>query len=96
MTIGFLSMPLAGHLNPMTALARRLQSRGHKIAFIGIPNRFCKSIAASRTGMVRPIPNIAELEDPYLLNLLPIRAFLLPLKEHVPLEFERSRIRMAA
>jgi zeaxanthin glucosyltransferase len=38
MKIGFLSMPLAGHLNPMTALARRLQSRGHKIAFIGIPD----------------------------------------------------------
>jgi MGT family glycosyltransferase len=38
MKLGFLSMPLAGHLNPMTALARKLQSRGHKIVFIGIPD----------------------------------------------------------
>src|SRR6266436_1329392 len=28
MKIGFLSLPLTGHLNPMTALARKLQSRG--------------------------------------------------------------------
>jgi hypothetical protein len=27
MKIGFISMPLSGHLNPMTALARKLQSR---------------------------------------------------------------------
>src|SRR5262249_3799363 len=38
MKIGFVSIPLAGHLNPMTALARRLQSRGHEIAFIGVPD----------------------------------------------------------
>jgi zeaxanthin glucosyltransferase len=31
-------MPLAGHLNPMTALARKLQSRGHEIVFIGVPD----------------------------------------------------------
>jgi zeaxanthin glucosyltransferase len=38
MKIGFVSMPLAGHLNPMTALARRLQSRGHEVVFIGFPD----------------------------------------------------------
>jgi zeaxanthin glucosyltransferase len=38
MKIGFLSLPLTGHLNPMTALARKLQSRGHKIVFIGVPD----------------------------------------------------------
>ena len=38
MKIGFLSMPLAGHLNPMTALARKLQSRGHEVVFIGVPD----------------------------------------------------------
>jgi UDP:flavonoid glycosyltransferase YjiC (YdhE family) len=31
-------MPLAGHLNPMTALARRVQSRGHEVVFIGVPD----------------------------------------------------------
>jgi zeaxanthin glucosyltransferase len=38
MKIGFISMPLTGHINPMTALARKLQSRGHEIVFIGIPD----------------------------------------------------------
>jgi zeaxanthin glucosyltransferase len=38
MKIGFVSMPLSGHLNPMTALARKLQSRGHEIVFIGVPD----------------------------------------------------------
>jgi zeaxanthin glucosyltransferase len=38
MKIGFISMPFVGHLNPMTALARKLQSRGHEITFIGVPD----------------------------------------------------------
>jgi UDP:flavonoid glycosyltransferase YjiC (YdhE family) len=38
MKIGFVSLPLSGHLNPMTALARRLQSRGHEVVFIGVPD----------------------------------------------------------
>lgn len=31
-------MPLSGHLNPMTALARRLQSRGNEVVFFGVPD----------------------------------------------------------
>src|SRR5271154_7192827 len=31
-------MPLSGHLNPMTALARKLQSRGHEVVFLGLPD----------------------------------------------------------
>jgi UDP:flavonoid glycosyltransferase YjiC (YdhE family) len=38
MKSGFVSMLLSGHLNPMTALARKLQSRGNEIAFIGVPD----------------------------------------------------------
>ncbi|AXC10315.1 Zeaxanthin glucosyl transferase [Acidisarcina polymorpha] len=38
MKIGFISMPLTGHINPMIALARKLQSRGHDIVFIGVPD----------------------------------------------------------
>ena len=38
MKVGFISMPFVGHLNPMTALARKLQSRGHEITFIGVPD----------------------------------------------------------
>jgi hypothetical protein len=38
MKFGFVSMPVAGHLNPMTALARKLQSRGNEVVFIGLPD----------------------------------------------------------
>jgi zeaxanthin glucosyltransferase len=38
MRIGFVSLPLTGHLNPMTALARKLQSRGNEVRFIGVPD----------------------------------------------------------
>jgi len=38
MKIGFVSMPLSGHLNPMMALARRLQSRGNEVVFFGVPD----------------------------------------------------------
>jgi zeaxanthin glucosyltransferase len=38
MKIGFLSLPLTGHLNPMTALGRKLQSRGHEVVFIALPD----------------------------------------------------------
>lgn len=29
---------MSGHLNPMMALARRLQTRGEKVTFFGIPD----------------------------------------------------------
>jgi UDP:flavonoid glycosyltransferase YjiC (YdhE family) len=32
--IGFVGKPLSGHLNPMTALARRLQSRSNQVAHL--------------------------------------------------------------
>jgi zeaxanthin glucosyltransferase len=38
MKIGFLSLPLSGHLNPMTALARKLKSRGNDVVFFGFPD----------------------------------------------------------
>ena len=38
MKIGFVSMPLSGHLNPMAALARKLQSRGNDVVMIGVPD----------------------------------------------------------
>src|SRR5215813_8700673 len=36
MRIGFVSLPVPGHLNPMTTLARKLQSRGHDIVFMSL------------------------------------------------------------
>jgi zeaxanthin glucosyltransferase len=34
MKLGFISINVPGHLNPMTALARRLQSRNHDVVFL--------------------------------------------------------------
>jgi zeaxanthin glucosyltransferase len=36
MKIGFIAYPASGHLYPMTALARKLQSRGHEVICIGV------------------------------------------------------------
>src|SRR5262249_53444515 len=36
MKIGFLSLPVTGHLNPMIALARELRSRHHDVVFISL------------------------------------------------------------
>jgi hypothetical protein len=38
MKLGSVSTPLSGHLNPMTTLARRLQSRGNEVVFFGVPD----------------------------------------------------------
>src|SRR5262249_38880802 len=36
MRIGFLSLPVPGHLNPMTTLARTLQARGHDVVLLSL------------------------------------------------------------
>jgi zeaxanthin glucosyltransferase len=33
MKLGFISINVPGHLNPMTTLARHLQRRGHEVVF---------------------------------------------------------------
>src|SRR5262245_37902900 len=38
MRVAFLSLPVPGHLNPMTALARKLQARGHAVVFLTLPD----------------------------------------------------------
>ncbi len=38
MKIGFLSLPLTGHLNPTLALAGALQKRGHEVVFFNLPD----------------------------------------------------------
>ena len=37
MKIGFVSLPVAGHFNPMSALARQLQSRNHDVVVLSLP-----------------------------------------------------------
>jgi UDP:flavonoid glycosyltransferase YjiC (YdhE family) len=36
MRIAFLGVRVPGHLNPMTALARKLKARGHDVVFISV------------------------------------------------------------
>jgi zeaxanthin glucosyltransferase len=77
MKIGFVSMPRVGHVNPLTTLARRLQSRGHEVTFIGIPDvepfaraaglnfvAFCESEypADSIAKLLRPVSKLHGLE----------------------------------
>src|SRR5690349_12962222 len=38
MKIAFISPSVPGHLNPMTTLARKLQSRNHDVVFISWPD----------------------------------------------------------
>ncbi len=44
--LGLLSLPLTGHLNPMLALARALQERGHQVLFFNLPDIRSVSLAA--------------------------------------------------
>jgi zeaxanthin glucosyltransferase len=67
--IGFISLPVVGHLNPMAALARRLQSRGHEVVFIGVPDVEPFARAAGLTFMAYceneyPAGSIARLFAP--------------------------------
>jgi len=37
MKIGFISLPVPGHFNPMSAVARELQSRNHDVVMVSLP-----------------------------------------------------------
>jgi MGT family glycosyltransferase len=59
MKIGFVSLPASGHLNPMTALARKMQARGHEVVFIG----YVETEATIRAANLRFVP-FCESEYP--------------------------------
>jgi zeaxanthin glucosyltransferase len=59
MKIGFVSLPASGHLNPMTALARKVQARGNEVVFIGFP----EAEAAIRAANLEFVP-FCEREYP--------------------------------
>jgi UDP:flavonoid glycosyltransferase YjiC (YdhE family) len=48
MRTGFLSLPVPGHLYPMTSLARKLQSRGHDVVFISLVDMVRPSTAGEK------------------------------------------------
>jgi zeaxanthin glucosyltransferase len=46
MKIAFVSLPVAGHLNPMSALAARVQSDGNEVVFISVADAEARAVAA--------------------------------------------------
>jgi zeaxanthin glucosyltransferase len=46
MKIAFVSLPVAGHINPMSVLAAEVQSRGHKVVFLSILDAQARAEAA--------------------------------------------------
>ena len=67
MKLGFICLNLPGHLNPMTALARHLQDRGHEVVFLyssgaaGLP--FVPGLEADYINQYRPQVSKMEGED---------------------------------
>ncbi|MBC7977060.1 MAG: glycosyl transferase, partial [Myxococcales bacterium] len=59
MNVGFACLPLTGHLNPMCALARTLQARGHDVVFFGVPD----AAPAVRAAQLPFVP-FGEIEYP--------------------------------
>jgi|HubBroStandDraft_6_1064221.scaffolds.fasta_scaffold04831_4 zeaxanthin glucosyltransferase len=80
MRIGFLSLPVPGHLNPMTALARKLQSRGHDVVFMsladvapfvqaaGLPFVPCSEIAYPAGSLGSLVRRLSELSGEEALH----------------------------
>ncbi len=46
MKVSFVALSAPGHLNPMTALARQFQSRGHDVVLISLPDAEPRASAA--------------------------------------------------
>src|SRR5258707_13940076 len=59
MKIAFISPPVPGHLNPMTTLARKLQSRNHDVVFISWPDGEPSVRAADLTFLPCAVKEIA-------------------------------------
>ena len=80
MRIGFVSLPVPGHLNPMTALARKVQTRGHDVVFIslvdvapfveaaGLPFVPCAEAAYPAGSLGKLVRRLSELSGEEALN----------------------------
>jgi UDP:flavonoid glycosyltransferase YjiC (YdhE family) len=80
MRIGFLSLPVPGHLNPTTTLARKIQSRGHDVVFIsladvapfieaaGLPFVPCSETAYPAGSLAKRVRRLSELSGEQALR----------------------------
>ena len=67
MKLAFVSLPVAGHLNPMSALAAKVKSRGHEVVFISVPDAERSAAAAGLRFLAVgaehfPLGAVAEVE----------------------------------
>jgi zeaxanthin glucosyltransferase len=96
MRIGFVSPSVPGHLNPMTALARALQSRDHEVVFMALPDAApsvraanlafvpsCEFPAGSLKKMVYQLSK-RQGEDALYFNLLCIAAIADAMFDRLP------------
>ena len=107
MRIGFVSLPVTGHLNPMTALGRKLKSRGHEVLFIGVPDvepavRAAKLKFESYCEEEYPAGSVSEIYAPHSrlcgLEVLKHQAeaispkFLQAALKHLPLKLAQTGV----
>lgn len=77
--LGVFCFPGTGHINPMTALARQLQQRGHRVVFFGIADTEARVRAAGAEfcliGTKDYPPGALDRLDNELAQLKGLRAF---------------------
>jgi zeaxanthin glucosyltransferase len=84
MKLGFICPNVPGHLNPMTALARHLQDRGHEVVFLyssgaaGLP--FVPGLEEDHFDKNRREVSKMQGEDALQFSL----AFTVPLQRSIP------------
>jgi len=107
MRIGFLSLPVPGHLNPMTALARKLQSRGHEVVFIsladvspfveaaGLPFVPCSEAAYPAGSLGKLVRRLSELSGEEALHFTAnsmMKGYTASLFESLPDTLSKARV----
>jgi zeaxanthin glucosyltransferase len=97
MKIGFVSLPVHGHLNPLTVLARKLQTRGHDVFFIGAPDaeahvkaaglqfiRYCEDEYPLGTDLYAPTRKLHGLDVVKCAGQVVLPPFIKAALEHLP------------
>ena len=71
MKLGFICLNVAGHLNPMSALARRLQTRGHEVVFLYSPGAAgLPFVPGNQVDSLRAhIPEVSKLQGEKIISL---------------------------
>ncbi len=107
MRIGFLSLPVPGHLNPMTALARKLQSRDHDVVFMsltdvapfveaaGIPFVHCSEAAYPAGSLGKLVRRLSELSGEEALHFTVnsmMKGYTASLFESLPDTFSKAGV----